>query len=218
MLCVGAAASLRKELNMIRQRCRQYEETAGQLEPAPRRVETIACRNAVEAIAQGDAKEASALVGGIVAALADGVLQSISPGFTQERLRMAVACLQENGLIAAEPNFRSRVLGVDPEEVETLYIKRILLESFAAGCTARATSDEGLPTDVSPDGAHFRPEQAQAYEVGFKGLTLDDRRPHTLQFQMVRHAGRRLPASSRCLRDDGGRRADRSLLVQHFDQ
>ena len=33
---------------------------------------------------------------------------------------------------------------------------------------------EGLPNDVTPAGAHFQPEKAVAYEIGFKGVTLHD--------------------------------------------
>ena len=36
-------------------------------------------------------------------------------------LREAFRMLQEEGLISAEPNQRSRVLGFDPEELELLY-------------------------------------------------------------------------------------------------
>ncbi len=61
-------------------------------------------------------------------------------GVSRTPVREALRRLQENGLVAAEPNFRVRVLGLEPEEVEALYIKRILLESFAAGCTARSAS------------------------------------------------------------------------------
>ena len=34
---------------------------------------------------------------------------------------------------------------------------------------------EGTPTEVSPEAAHFKPEKAESYEVGFKGLTFRDR-------------------------------------------
>jgi outer membrane receptor protein involved in Fe transport len=56
----------------------------------------------------------------------------------------------------------------DKDQVYAKYVKGYKAGGFDVNY-------EGLPTDISPEGAHFRPEQAQAYEVGFKGLTLDDR-------------------------------------------
>lgn len=51
-------------------------------------------------------------------------------------LREAFRMLQEEGLISAEPNQRSRVLGFDPEELELLYAGRLALECLGVRLTA----------------------------------------------------------------------------------
>ena len=48
--------------------------------------------------------------------------------------------LQESGLVSSEPNMRSRVVGFDPDDIEALYIKRIMLESFGVSVTTRTMS------------------------------------------------------------------------------
>lgn len=51
--------------------------------------------------------------------------------------------LQEEGLISAEPNQRSRVLGFDPDELELLYAGRVALECLGVRLTAgRMSRDE----------------------------------------------------------------------------
>src|SRR3974377_912072 len=40
-------------------------------------------------------------------------------------VREALRMLMEEGLVEAEPNYRCRVLGFDPRELEALYISRI---------------------------------------------------------------------------------------------
>ena len=58
-------------------------------------------------------------------------------------LREAFRMLQEEGLIAGEPNQRSRVLGFDPDELELLYAGRITLECLGVRLTAgHLTSEE----------------------------------------------------------------------------
>ena len=52
-------------------------------------------------------------------------------------VREAMRMLQEGGLVSSEPNLRSRVLGFDPTDIESLYMKRILLESFGVSLTTR---------------------------------------------------------------------------------
>jgi len=39
--------------------------------------------------------------------------------------------LQEEGLVEIEPNQRTRVAGLDPQELDDLYASRILLETLA---------------------------------------------------------------------------------------
>jgi len=63
-------------------------------------------------------------------------------GVSRTPVREALRRLQENGLVNGEPNFRCCVLGLDPEEIESLYIKRLLLEQIAvsqASVNATAT-------------------------------------------------------------------------------
>ncbi|MFC4950673.1 GntR family transcriptional regulator [Pseudonocardia sp. GCM10023141] len=58
-------------------------------------------------------------------------------------LREAFRMLQEEGLISVEPNLRSRVLGLDPDELELIYAARVTLESLGVALTAgRLTRDE----------------------------------------------------------------------------
>ena len=58
-------------------------------------------------------------------------------------LREAFRMLQEEGLISAEPNQRSRVLGFDPDELELLYAGRVTLECLGVRLTAgRLSRDE----------------------------------------------------------------------------
>ncbi|UOZ06945.1 GntR family transcriptional regulator [Amycolatopsis sp. WQ 127309] len=51
-------------------------------------------------------------------------------------LREAFRMLQEEGLISADPNRRSRVLGLNPEQLDSLYAVRITLESLGVRLTA----------------------------------------------------------------------------------
>ena len=43
--------------------------------------------------------------------------------------------LHKEGLISAEPNYRCRVLGFDPEELELLYVSRVMNEGISAAIT-----------------------------------------------------------------------------------
>ena len=52
-------------------------------------------------------------------------------------VREAMRMLQEGGLVTGEPNFRSRVLGFDPRDIEALYMKRIMMESLAVTFTTK---------------------------------------------------------------------------------
>jgi DNA-binding GntR family transcriptional regulator len=65
-------------------------------------------------------------------------------GVSRTPVREALRRLQEGDLISAEPNFRCRVLGFDPDEVEALYMKRILVESFGVAITALRMTTEQL--------------------------------------------------------------------------
>jgi DNA-binding GntR family transcriptional regulator len=50
-------------------------------------------------------------------------------------VREAYRMLQKEGLISAEPNYRCRVLGFDPEELELLYVSRVMNEGISAAIT-----------------------------------------------------------------------------------
>ncbi|MGH6725849.1 MAG: GntR family transcriptional regulator [Pseudolabrys sp.] len=56
-------------------------------------------------------------------------------------VREALRMLKEEGLVTAEPNFRCRVLGFDPRELEALYVSRIANEGIAAAVTVQNMTD-----------------------------------------------------------------------------
>ncbi len=49
--------------------------------------------------------------------------------------------LQKEGLISEEPNYRSRVLGFDPEVLELLYVSRIMNEGISAAIIVQKMKD-----------------------------------------------------------------------------
>lgn len=57
-------------------------------------------------------------------------------------VREAMRMLQEGGLISSDANLRSHVLGFDPADIESLYIKRIVLEAFGVYVTTRTMTTE----------------------------------------------------------------------------
>ena len=50
-------------------------------------------------------------------------------------VREAMRMLQEGGLLTGEPNYRCRVVGFDPVDIEALYMKRIAMEAMAVSLT-----------------------------------------------------------------------------------
>jgi DNA-binding GntR family transcriptional regulator len=56
-------------------------------------------------------------------------------------VREAFRMLQEEGLISAAPNYRCKVIGFDPEELELLYVSRIMNEGVSAAITVQNLSD-----------------------------------------------------------------------------
>jgi DNA-binding GntR family transcriptional regulator len=65
-------------------------------------------------------------------------------GVSRTPLREVLRMLQEEGLVEIEPNQRTRVAGLDPEELDNLYASRILLETLALSMTI----DRFTPADV----------------------------------------------------------------------
>ena len=61
-------------------------------------------------------------------------------------VREALRMLMEEGLVKAEPNYRCRVLGFDPRELEALYVSRIANEGIAAAVTVKSMTDENVET------------------------------------------------------------------------
>jgi DNA-binding GntR family transcriptional regulator len=59
-------------------------------------------------------------------------------------VREALRMLMEEGLVKAEPNYRCRVLGFDPRELEALYVSRIANEGIAATVTVQSMTDKDI--------------------------------------------------------------------------
>jgi DNA-binding GntR family transcriptional regulator len=56
-------------------------------------------------------------------------------GISRTPLREVLRMLQEEGLVEIEPNQRTRVAGLDPQELDDIYACRILLETVALSMT-----------------------------------------------------------------------------------
>jgi DNA-binding GntR family transcriptional regulator len=56
-------------------------------------------------------------------------------GISRTPLREVLRMLQEEGLVEIEPNQRTRVSGLDPQELDDIYASRILLETLALSMT-----------------------------------------------------------------------------------
>jgi DNA-binding GntR family transcriptional regulator len=56
-------------------------------------------------------------------------------GVSRTPLREVLRMLQEEGLVEIEPNQRTRVSGLDPQELDDVYASRILLETLALSMT-----------------------------------------------------------------------------------
>jgi DNA-binding GntR family transcriptional regulator len=91
-------------------------------------------------------------------------------------VREAMRMLQEAGLLLGEPNYRSRVVGFDPEDVEALYLKRIPLEALGVAITTQRMSGEHLEQlrsavgALESDQAHKHFERWQACHREFHRL------------------------------------------------
>ncbi|GAA0915623.1 MULTISPECIES: GntR family transcriptional regulator [Streptomyces violaceusniger group] len=76
-------------------------------------------------------------------------------------LREAFRMLQEEGLVSAEPNQRSRVVGLDPADLELLYAARIALEALGVRLTAG-----NLTRTESRDASAALREMERTYRTG----------------------------------------------------
>jgi len=56
-------------------------------------------------------------------------------GISRTPLREVLRMLQEEGLVENEPNQRTRVAGLDPQELDDIYASRILMETLALSMT-----------------------------------------------------------------------------------
>src|SRR3984893_8334497 len=56
-------------------------------------------------------------------------------GISRTPLREGLRMLQEEGLVETEPNQRTRVAGLDAEELDGVYSSRILMETLALSMT-----------------------------------------------------------------------------------
>jgi DNA-binding GntR family transcriptional regulator len=56
-------------------------------------------------------------------------------GISRTPLREVLRMLQEEGLVEIEPNQRTKVAGLDPQELDDVYASRILLETLALSMT-----------------------------------------------------------------------------------
>jgi DNA-binding GntR family transcriptional regulator len=75
-----------------------------------------------------------------------------SMGVSRTPLREALRMLQEEGLITSEPNHRMRVAGLDPEELDSLYSVRVLLEAHGTALSVprlTAQDTERLRTAIA---------------------------------------------------------------------
>src|SRR5579875_3038689 len=59
-------------------------------------------------------------------------------GVSRTPLREVLRMLQEEGLVEIEPNQRTRVAGLNPQELDDVYASRILLETLALSMTMTA--------------------------------------------------------------------------------
>lgn len=62
-------------------------------------------------------------------------------GVSRTPLREVLRMLQEEGLVEIEPNQRTRVTGLDPQELDDIYACRITLEVLALSITIRSFED-----------------------------------------------------------------------------
>lgn len=79
-------------------------------------------------------------------------------------VREAFRVLQEERLISAEPNYRCRVLGFDPEELELLYTSRIMNEGVSVAITVENMRDVDVEKLSAALSAMRRDEERQDFD------------------------------------------------------
>ena len=93
-------------------------------------------------------------------------------------VREAFRMLQEEGLISAEPNYRCRVLGFDPEELELLYASRIMNEGISAAITVENMSN----ADIEKLSGYFENMRKDEQQQDLDRWILDHRAFHQMLF------------------------------------
>lgn len=133
---------------MAREFVKETAESIDQLGYSGKHDRMALCSDALLPIERSDGRRTAVEV---YAALHSSILDGrLKPGTTLSQVEVAQALnvsrtpvreamrmLQEGGLLVGEPNYRSRVLGFDPKDVEALYMKRIVLESMGVAITAK---------------------------------------------------------------------------------
>jgi len=82
-------------------------------------------------------------------------------GVSRTPLREVLRMLQEEGLVEIEPNQRTRVSGLDPQELDDIYASRILLETLALSMTL-----QGFGADNRKDAKRLLVAMRRAAKTG----------------------------------------------------
>jgi DNA-binding GntR family transcriptional regulator len=82
-------------------------------------------------------------------------------GISRTPLREVLRMLQEEGLVDIEPNQRTRVAGLDPQELDDVYASRILMETLALSMTM-----DSLGPECRRDGKRLLATMRRAAKTG----------------------------------------------------
>jgi DNA-binding GntR family transcriptional regulator len=124
-------------------------------------------------------------------------------------LREAIRMLQREGLIEAEANRRVRVTPISMEDLEELYALRIVNEALGARLTVPRLGEEDIAF------LQMAVAEMDRYSAETE-FAMKDRWHRDYHERLVQHAGARIVAFLRDLRDHAGRY--RRLYVQSHDQ
>jgi DNA-binding GntR family transcriptional regulator len=89
-------------------------------------------------------------------------------GVSRTPLREVLRMLQEEGLVEIEPNQRTRVAGLDPQELDEIYGSRILLETLALSMTL-----DGFTTAHQREAKRLLTAMRKAARTGDFGVWFD---------------------------------------------